>query len=535
MPDKLGLAENKNSMKIKNKKYTEWLLVILLVMTGFFVRYASIENIPSGIYPDEAVNGMNAYDAKQSGEYQWFYVDNNGREGLYINLQSTSIALFGNNLLGLKFWSIIFGTLAVLGTFLLSKEAFRSTRAGLISGFLTAFSFWSINFSRIAFRAIMMPAILAFSFYFLIRGFRTKKYVHFILSGLIFGLGFHTYIAFRIAPAIIIVLLFFMLITKKHFIRDYWKQLLIFGVSVFITLLPILYTFYQHPEYLSSRSASVSVLSPEVNEGEPVKELSRSLFLSLAKYNFWGDQNWRHNYPPYPILDPITGVAFLIGIIYVASKSLHLIYLRFRHDVHDRKLYIYFMFLAWFIVMLAPEFLTAEGLPHALRAIGTTPVVMIFATIPFLWILGKAEENSKGFRITVLSLITACLIFVGLFNTIKYFVFFGNNPKQAGSFNENLKEIAYYAREIPQSTETFIIAENMERIPIKFLNPGLENIKYIYSSQLDSINPKSDDFIILMTDPRDEFYQDLKKRFPELGIFQHNTKHKSTFIELKNK
>ena len=506
------------------------LMLLAIIAAAFFLRFADIENIPSGIYPDEAVNGMDALRAIETGNYQLFYPDNNGREGLFINIQAFFIKLMGPSVLSLKLASILIGTLTVFGVFLLSKEIFRSARAGLISAYLTAFSFWAINFSRIGFRAIMVPLILSFSFYFLLKGFRSKKYSPFIFSGLIFGLGFHTYIAFRIAPAIVGALFVFMLITQKHFIRNFWKQIIVFGAATLITLSPMIYEFYTHPEYLESRSASISVFAPEMNQGKLVPTIARSFVLSLVKYNFWGDQNWRHNYPPYPILDPIVGITFLAGFLYVIAKAFHLLWLRFRHDVHDEKLYLYFFLLAWFFAMLAPEFLTAEGLPHALRAIGTLPVVMIFATIPFLWIMGKIPKHGYSLRVVILSVLAGAFIFIATFNTLKYFVFFKNNQKQHESFNANLKDMAYRLRTYPAGTQKYVIAESMERIPVKFLNPDLPDTHYVYPGELDSLQPQGD-FVILLTDSH--LIGRVRSQFPDLTVTEYKNFPDDKMWELK--
>jgi len=508
-------------MKPTQKKLLNWTLLLIIIIAAFFLRFTGIENLPSGIYPDEAVNGINAQDANASGNYQLFYTDNNGREGLFINIQALFIKYMGASVLSLKLASILFGTLTVLGVYLLSKEIFRSQRAGLISAYLTAFSYWTINFSRIGFRAIMAPLILSFSFYFLLKGFRTKKYFDFIFAGLIFGLGFHTYIAFRIAPAIVIVLLFFMFFSQKHFIREFWKQIIVFGATAFIALSPMLYEFYTHPEYLESRSASVSIFSPEMNKGNLLLTALRSFGLSLAKYNFWGDQNWRHNYPPYPILDPIVGITFLTGFLYVIFKAFHLLWFRFKHNVRDEKLHLYFFLLAWFFIMLAPEFLTAEGLPHALRAIGTQPAVMIIATIPFLWLLGKLSDHPNfSIRITIYSLLIGAFMFIGIFNTVKYFVFFQNSPKQHSSFNANLKDIAYFLKTIPAETHKYVISGNMERVPIRYLNPDLENVSYLYKEDFLALDPGKN-FSIIMYDREEDVISKVRAIFPEAKVFEH--------------
>ena len=157
------------------KKITIFILVLLILALGFFLRIYNIENTPPGIYPDEAVNGKDAIKAFKNGTYELFYTDNNGREGLFINLIALSFSFFGISILALKLPSIVFGTLTILGVYLLSKELFNK-RLALISSFLLAISFWAINFSRIAFRAVMLPMLLVFSFYFIFRGLRTKKW-----------------------------------------------------------------------------------------------------------------------------------------------------------------------------------------------------------------------------------------------------------------------------------------------------------------------------------------------------------------------
>ncbi|KKP68611.1 MAG: hypothetical protein UR66_C0004G0011 [Candidatus Moranbacteria bacterium GW2011_GWE1_35_17] len=494
-------------MKFKNQRILNLVLLLLIVVCAFALRIYNIDNAPSGIYPDEAVNGIDALDAISSGNYQWFYPANNGREGLMMNLIAFSFQIFGVTILGLKFPSIVFGTLTVLGTYLLTKELFRSQRAGLLAAFFVAFSFWAINFSRISFRANILPTVLSFSFYYLFCGIRYNKVIHssknrtkqffkssafksyfcFAMAGLIFGIGLHTYIAFRITPAILALAFIALWITKKHFWRDYWKHSAIFIVFAFITMAPMFYTFYVHPEFLTSRSGSISVLSPEVNQGHPIKELSRSLFLSLVKYNFWGDQNWRHNYPPYPILNPILGFTFLGGLIYLIFKWFHLFFLRFKHKIRDRKFYVYTFILAWFFAMLAPEFMTAEGLPHALRSIGTLPITFIIATIPFLWLIGKTKKYGHGFKLIIFSFIFISLPIIAFSETIKYHIFWANSPKQAESFEANLIDYSDYIKTLPAGTPIIVIAENMQRIPIRMFNYSNSNIIYKHQDELDGL------------------------------------------------
>jgi len=531
------------------KKIFPVLTLILILVFALAVRIYNIDNAPSGIYPDEAVNGTDALHAFQTGNYKWFYTDNNGREGLFMNLIAFSYHIFGITILGLKFPSIIFGFLTVWGSYLLSKELFRSRRAGLLTAFFVAFSFWSINFSRIAFRAIMLPAILTFSFYFLFHGIRNnkafkserlKQYLYFALAGFVFGIGLHTYIAFRIAPAILLILFITLWITKKNFLRDYWFPALIFIIFSIISMSPMLLTFYHHPEYLNSRSGEISIFSPTMNHGHLLKTAGKSLGLSLVQYTFWGDQNWRHNYPPYPILNPILGISFLIGLIYLISKWFHLLFLRFKNNIRDRKFYVYSFLLAWFFGMLAPEFLSAEGLPHALRAIGTLPATYMIATIPFLWLLGKYDKirpASPGLKFSISSLIILTILIIGISNVIKYHFFWANNPRQAEAFESDLMDASNYLKALPANKQKIVIAENMQIVPIKLFNYSMPHTYRVHQNGLNNLTKtlptsNSDNYVFILTDKQRWVVDKLLAIYPNLKfrVFSKNTNNKPKII-----
>lgn len=512
-----------------------YILLVLIIALGAFLRIYNIDNAPPGVYPDEAVNGIDAARAAETGNFEWFYPDNNGREGLYINVIAIFFKFFGISVLTLKLASIFFGTITIWGVYLLGKELFRNERVGLIAAYLTAVSFWAINFSRIGFRAIALPAILSFSFYFLLLGLRSKKWFHFALGGFIFGLGLHTYIAFRIAPAILFAVLLILIINRRHFLKSYWTSIAVFVIFTTISAAPMLYTFFvSHPEYFESRSASVSVFSPEVNGGNPIKAFAKSFSLSMLKYNFWGDQNWRHNFPPYPLLDPITGIAFLIGLIYSIFKFFHLAAIRIFKKARDYKTGPYLLLISSFFLMLAPEFLTAEGNPHALRAIGTLPFVFIFSAMAFNYFLGKTEEKTYLQKKVAGFLILIMLLSIGVFNTVKYHVVWANKEQTADSFEKNLMDITYYLKTLPSSTEKIIIAENMQRIPIKLFSKNISNIEYFYHSETADISPKNkNDFIIIITDRDDGAISAFQRKFPGLKLEEMNDGKGTSFYVLK--
>ena len=505
---------------MKNKKVWIYIGIFLIVALGFFLRIYHINTVPPGIYPDEAFNGLDAINANTTGNYQWFYDGNGGREGLMMNLVAFCFKLFGITVLTLKFPSIISGTLAILGIFLLVRELFNA-RAGLISAFLVAVSFWPINFSRISFRANLLPTVLVFSFYFLFLGLRTKKWYFYAIGGFIFGIGMHTYIAWRIAPLILILLLVFVILSRKKFLKENWKLITIFLFSSLVAAAPMFWTFYIHPEYIVSRSDSISIFSPKMNNGHLIITFFRTIGLSLAKYNFWGDQNWRDNYPPYPILDTLTGIAFLFGLILSLVKFFKLFYQRIRYKIKNSNLEVYALLILWFFLMLAPEFMTNEMLPHALRSIGTLPVVFIFATVIFDYLIEQGKKHNQFSQKLILALVILSLVFIGLFNTIKYHVFWANKTETARSFGNTIMDVSRYIKSLSPDTVKIIItrdwSQRYERLPLQVINVDDKNIIYLYSAEIDQINPaKIGKFVIIFINYDAETINKLLNNHPGL-------------------
>jgi len=510
-------------------------ILLMLLLTAFTLRIANIEKVPYSIFPDEAQNGVDAQEANATGQYKLFYESNNGREGLFINIQAMSIKLLGNTTFALKLPSAIFGTLTVLGVFLLASELFGTYLAGLIGAYLTTFAYWAINFSRIGFRAVMVPFILSFAFYFLFRGLRTKKLQDFIFAGLIYGLGLHTYIAFRVSPLILIVLFISLLITRENFLKNFWKHTLVFAMAMLVTSAPMLLDFfYWNPQHYASRTSEISILNPATNQGRLLPLLAKTFGLSLAKYNFWGDQNMRQNYPPYPILNPLTGIAFLAGFFYILFNFFRLLWKRFAKNVRDEKFDVYVFLLIWFFTLLIPEFLAYEGNPHALRAIGTLPVVIIIATLPFLWVIKKFNSFGRSFKFFIFSILLASFAFIAISDTVKYFVFFANSPQQHSAFQGNLKEVSNYLVSFPATTQRAIVTGSMERLTIKYLHPNLLNTTYFYPGEVSSIDFKpGSDFVIIFTNSDWEAINATRDRFPGINFQDHRNKFGDVFYTLK--
>ena len=444
-----------------NKK--EICIFVALVVIAIFFRFYQLDSWPPGLYPDEAMNGNNASAVLETGSFKVFYPENNGREGLFINLQAISVNMFGIHPWSLRAVSAVIGILTVIGLYFLTKELFN-WRLGAFSGFLLSISFWLVNFSRIGFRAIMLPFILVFGFYFFLRGLKKASFLDFGIAGIFWGLGAHTYISYRVAPIIlIVVLIIYWLSIKKDFSLTKYKQtrkqilkgLTLFVAVVVVVALPILLNFLQNPEHFLNRTY-LSVFGQK----NLMKEFGLSVVKTLGMFNFSGDYNWRHNISGWPMLSLPIGILFFLGFF---RELTH--WLKRKHGHFSTT---HTLLFSWFFIMLLPGFLSIEA-PHALRTIGVLPVVMIFAAQGLFWIIMKLYKwhafidphanirESRNLAKYALIIFLMSLVFLEYH---RYFNVWSKNEETRNAFNQKHVELASELNALPGNIRKYVVVNS---------------------------------------------------------------------------
>ncbi len=484
------------------------ILLLILLIAGFF-RLWKLNEIPPGLYPDVAMNGIDALDTLKTDNFKVFYRENNGREGLFIWLIALSFKIFGPSIWAIKIVSAVTGILTIVGLYLLTNELlkdlefkywnlfriwnlefgiYKNEVIALLASFLLATSFWHTNFSRIGFRVIMVPFILVFSFYFLLKGLKEKKLWCFIIAGIIFGLGFYTYTGFRFAVSLLpfVFLSFYFLNRKEQSQRKFMFSVFCFLLIVFAVCLPLIIYYLKYPADFTGRAIQITVFSKH----NPLWEFTKSLFVHLAIFNIYGDHNWRHNLPSQPMLPWPVGILFVFGIIYSLIKIIKLSHVSLKSLLLKEKptfnenhslssaspaealakegsLFSIFCFLlAWFFVMLLPGVLTAEGIPHALRILGVVPVVYIFAAIGGIKIYSWFYRNTLRKKLLFLA-VSLFLLTVGLIQFNEYFVRWGDTKEIKDAFSTNFVEIGKYLNTLPDDIKKYVIV-NQDGVPVPY-------------------------------------------------------------------
>lgn len=429
-------------------------LLLAILIIASFLRLYNLTKLPPGLYPDEAMNGNNALEALGNHNWQVFYPENNGREGLFINIQSLFLSALGNQPWVLRLPSAIFGILTVLGIYFFTKEFFQDLpkkelgfkisqmeKMALLAAFLTATSFWHINFSRMGFRAIMAPLMLTWGVYLLMRSFRKPHWFAPIIAGVIYGLGFYTYIAYRTTPLLILVLLWLMY--KKYGREPAIRIGMIFLFFTFLTALPIGAYFVLHPADFFGRTAQVSVFSSPT----PLKDLGLNILKTAGMFNFSGDWNWRHNIAGQPELFWPAGILFLIGLFFGLKQ------LFYEKKWHSPETIIF----TWLFIAAAPVVISNEGIPHALRSILMIPPIMILAAIGGIKIYELLKLTLPNRLLIAVNIVFFVLITFEAY--FAYFIIWGKNPNTAGAFAENYVQIGREINSLPKNLPKYIIIE----------------------------------------------------------------------------
>lgn len=478
---------------------TQKILLFLIMLLAVFLRFYKIAEMPGGLFPDEAANGIDI-NSMQQGILQPFYERGNGREALFFYMLWGSVELFGKGPWQHHIVSAGVGALAVLLCFLATRKLFgvfekdesylpRATNIALLASFLMAASSWHVVLSRTAFRANLIPLFATLTVYFLLKtyeahknNFALKKTLLFsFLTGAAFALGMYTYIAYRILVPILGVAVFWPLLAQIKQ-RAFWKTVISYKLAIISFTLafclffaPLFHYFYTHPGSFIGRSGQVSVFNPELNQGNLLGAVGTVAYLSVQAYFTDGDLNWRHNISGWPFLSQLISPFFGIGL--VLSLFFGIVY--FFTPLKRQGLWKYFFLTGWFWGMLLPVVTTAEGIPHGLRAIGTIPVVFIITAwclYAFVELIVKAHDKiwnkyedshlphfqSTGHAAVGLVFKAGVVCFVAaliLQTYFGYFVYAYNSPENFYAFRSDLTPVAEYLVQRCQKDSTYLVLD----------------------------------------------------------------------------
>ena len=415
-------AQRQGRSVIRMRNFLIW--VILLTLLGGVLRFAALGDLPPGLWRDEAYYALDAVQVLE-GERPIFFEANNGREPLFIYLVAGSIAALGHTPVAVRLVAAILGTLLIPATALMGRALF-SDRVGLLAAAVTAISVWSLNLSRVGFRTVTLPLILALCVWQAAVAVRTGRLGHFVAAGALYGLLFYTYLGARFTPIALLAALavWWLGQTREARAAFPWRGAAVAGVTALVVAAPLFAYLALHPGEGEGRGVQVSILNPVINEGDPVGLLLRQAVATAAMFTFRGDFNPRHNVPLRPVFDPLIALAAVLGL------GIALAHWRRASDA---------FILAWTGVMLLPTVL-AEDAPHFLRAVGVLPIAFLF---PALGLDGAWSWLAARGRATLGAGVVMGALALGLGLTVRdYFVVHARSEAAYYQFETGATELA---------------------------------------------------------------------------------------------
>jgi hypothetical protein len=197
--------------------------------------------------------------------------------------------------------------------------------------------------------------------------------LYFVLGGALLGAAMYTYLSSRFLP-LVPLLLFGYWLLRGQMRRAHWLGLALFFGAWALVFAPLGLYYLQHLDIFTRRADQVLTLPPAL-AGNPLPLITSTL-RTLGMFSLVGADTSRYGLAGRPLFDPLGAIFFHVGLI----ASL----VRLRRPARQAAPYAFL--LIWWLVMLAPAFITGEA-PHFLRTIGALPPTYIF------WALGIATAG----------------------------------------------------------------------------------------------------------------------------------------------
>ena len=411
------------------------LMGIMLLAAG--LRLWKLGVLPPGLYHDEAINGVDARMVLSGAGSPLYFAANNGREPLFIYLQTLAVAILGASPHALRLVSALIGILTVPAVYFCAMAFLNSTTQGeseqdtvlgqrrrlaLLAAAGLTVSYWHLSLSRLGFRAVMLPLVSALALGFFWRAWNEHRHRDYGWAGVWFAVALYTYSAARLLPLVPLVFILCEGVTDlwrarladgavRQALSQVWRKrlagLVLLACISGLLLVPLAIATVRSPDTVLGRSGQVSIFDANLKEEvarAPWQRLLSNVALVFRNFYDRGDLELRHNLPGRPANDPLLAALFTLGWLTALWQI---------------RQACYRLLLIWLAIMLLPTLLSTQA-PHTLRSVGALPPLAMLYAVGAQTLLG-ASSRLIAPRLGAAALLLALLLISGGLTARDYF------------------------------------------------------------------------------------------------------------------
>lgn len=416
------------------KSYSTLLALGLILLLGFFLRFYQLDVLPGDTFGD-MVENIEHVQSVRRGDWKLIY-GFDGREGLYFYIAALTSLVLGNSYFNLKCITATVGVLTIITSYYLAKEV-TNKQVAILTAFLVSVSKWPLVFSRLGFRTVFTPFLTSIVLFFFFRAMRTKKLSDMIACVFFLGVGLYIYTAFKFVVISIVLMTVVYFLLKRKISALQVKQLAISGVVLLLVALPQLYDMWRAPDLYYSHPGPMIFVDGKL-PGDWYQKFARNVIGEAGMLHIRGDVVSRVNPKREPLIDPLSGVFFLIGVVGIALY-------------HNNKRFL--LLVVPFLILQLPSILVLnfpDDVPSSTRTTSIIPLVCLIIAIGIQTMVQTfKQKNVQGF------FLVAVLSVVFWLNFMAYFVRY-----QAGLPNHNVaydRVIAAYIDRLPIETSAYLV------------------------------------------------------------------------------
>lgn len=410
----------------------EWAAIIAILLVAAFFRLWALGDVPRGLEHDEVISWHIA-DGVLRGQFGVYFAEEGsfGHEPLFSYFMALALALFGDNWLGVRFWSPVFGLLGIAAAYALMRRLFGRWVALVMAGGM-AVLVWSLFFNRLGLRLNMLLVLWCTAAYCFWRGIDTPKprppWIWFAVGGTLAGISLYTYMASRALPILFVTFTAYLTVFHRDRLKGRWPSLVLFFVLLVAVAAPMFLYLAAHPE-LEERTGQVDEPLRQLRLGNPRPILGNALAL-LGMWQVRGEPYWQVNVAHRPVFaEPLGALLFYFGVT--------LALWRWRRPR-------YAFLLLWLGSGLIPSLVTSDA-PSWPRTLGAVPAALALLGVGAHQVRRLVEQRwSNRARPYIAAALVAVMTIEAGWTYHTYMVHWSRHPNVRFTFQSSMTESFRY-------------------------------------------------------------------------------------------